>query len=83
MEREQTSQQKTELQKTIYNTMQEQAKLEAQYQDMIEQYRKPKTDTIWSYILVIILTIIIIKRMDYLKTKRKTSDKWNNYSQNT
>lgn len=83
MEREQTPQQKTELQKTIYNTMQEQAKLEAQYQDMIEQYRKPKTDTIWSYILVIILTIIIVKRMDYLKTKRKTSDKWNNYSQNT
>lgn len=83
MEREQTPQQKTELQKTIYNTMQEQAKLEAQYQDMIEQYRKPKTETIWSYILVIILTIIIVKRMDYLKTKRKTSDKWNNYSQNT
>lgn len=83
MEWEQTPQQKTELQKTIYNTMQEQAKLEAQYQDMIEQYRKPKTDTIWSYILVIILTIIIVKRMDYLKTKRKTSDKWNNYSQNT
>lgn len=83
MEREQTPQQKTELQKTIYNTMQEQAKLEAQYQDMIEQYKKPKTDTIWSYILVIILTIIIVKRMDYLKTKRKTSDKWNNYSQNT
>lgn len=77
MEREQTPQQKTELQKTIYNTMQEQAKLEAQYQDMIEQYKKPKTDTIWSYILVIILTIIIVKRMDYLKTKRKTSDKWN------
>lgn len=75
MEREQTPQQKTELQKTIYNTMQEQAKLEAQYQDMIEQYRKPKTETIWSYILVIILTIIIVKRMDYLKTKRKTSDK--------
>lgn len=46
MEREQTPQQKTELQKTIYNTIQEQAKLEAQYQDMIEQYRKPKTDTI-------------------------------------
>ncbi len=77
MEREQTPQQKTELQKTIYNTIQEQAKLEAQYQDMIEQYRKPKTDTIWSHIFVIILTIIIVKRMDYLKTKRKTSDKQN------
>lgn len=75
MEREQTPEQQAKLQQTIYNTMQDQAKMEAQYQDMIEQYRKPKTDTIWSYILVIILTIIIVKRMDYLKTKRKTSDK--------
>lgn len=77
MEREQTPEQQAKLQQTIYNTMQHQAKMEAQYQDMVKQYRKPKTDTIWSYILVIILTIIIVKRMDYLKTKRKTSDKWN------
>jgi hypothetical protein len=46
MEREQTPEQQAKLQQTIYNTMQHQAKMEAQYQDMVEQYRKPKTDTI-------------------------------------
>lgn len=77
MDREQTPEQQAELQQAIYNTMQQQAQMEAQYQDMVEQYREPKTNTIWSYILVIILTIIIVKRMDHLKTKWKTSDKWN------
>lgn len=76
-ELEREMQRTPEKQEELNTIIQQQAKAEAEYLDMVEQYREPKTNTIWSYILVIILTIIIVKRMDHLKTKWKTSDKWN------
>lgn len=39
MDREQTPEQQAKLQQAIYNTMQQQAQMEAQYQDMVQSYR--------------------------------------------
>lgn len=58
--------------------IQQQAKAEAEYLDMVEWYRTKEqcTPNALSYIITIIITIIIVKFIDYIsKPKQRTSDK--------
>ena len=72
MEREQTPEQQAELQQAIYNTMQQQAQMEAQYQDMVQSYRIKSffDDNLWT-ILLAIAVFLFLKRTMNKKKKNK------------
>ena len=80
--RESTPEQQAEIQQMIENYMRSQAQLEAKYQAMVEQEKSnytsyPNCDfTPWwsenlkENIFIIIITIIVIKLLDYLKKNK-------------
>ena len=72
MEREQTPEQQAELLQAIYNTMQQQAQMEAQYQDMVQSYRIKSffDDNLWT-ILLAIAVFLFLKRTMNKKKKNK------------
>lgn len=74
MDREQTPEQQAELQQAIYNTMQQQAQMEAQYQDMVQSYRtKSFLDDNLGTILLAIAIFIFLKRT---MNKKKENKNW-------
>ena len=76
MDREQTPEQQAKLQQAIYNTMQQQAQMEAQYQDMVQSYRIKSffDDNLWT-ILLAIAVFIFRKRATNKKKENKNWEK--------
>lgn len=74
MEREQTPEQQAELQQAIYNTMQQQAKMEAQYKDMVQSYRIKSffDDNLWTILLAIAVFLFLKRTMN----KKKKKENW-------
>lgn len=81
MEREELQNELTDSQKEsqqkLKQVIQTQAKMEAEYLDMVEWYRHKSecNSNIWNYIFVAILTIIVVKTLD--KVNEKISNKSN------
>lgn len=74
MEREQTPEQQAKLQQAIYNTMQQQAKAEAEYLDMVQSYRIKSffDDNLWTILLAIAVFIFLKRTMN----KKKENKNW-------
>lgn len=77
MEREQTPEQQAELQQAIYNTMQQQAQMEAQYQDMVQSYRIKSffDDNLWTILLAIAVFLFLKRTMNKKKRKENWEEK--------
>ena len=77
MEREQTPEQQAELQQAIYNTMQQQAQMEAQYQDMVQSYRIKSffDDNLWTILLAIAVFLFLKRTMNKKKKKENWEEK--------
>ena len=74
MDREQTPEQQAELQQAIYNTMQQQAQMEAQYKDMVQSYRIKSffDDNLWTILLAIAVFLFLKRTMN----KKKENKIW-------
>lgn len=77
MEREQTPEQQAKLQQAIYNTMQQQAQMEAQYQDMVQSYRIKSffDDNLWTILLAIAVFLFLKRTMNKKKRKENWEEK--------
>lgn len=77
MDREQTPEQQAELQQAIYNTMQQQAQMEAQYQDMVQSYRIKSffDDNLWTILLAIAVFLFLKRTMNKKKRKENWEEK--------
>lgn len=77
MDREQTPEQQAELQQAIYNTMQQQAQMEAQYQDMVQSYRIKSffDNNLWTILLAIAVFLFLKRTMNKKKRKENWEEK--------
>ena len=77
MEREQTPEQQAKLQQAIYNTMQQQAQMEAQYKDMVQSYRIKSffDDNLWTILLAIAVFLFLKRTMNKKKKKENWEEK--------
>lgn len=77
MDREQTPEQQAKLQQAIYNTMQQQAQMEAQYQDMVQSYRIKSffDDNLWTILLAIAVFLFLKRTMNKKKRKENWEEK--------
>ena len=73
-EMQRTPEKQAELQQAIYNTMQQQAKMEAQYQDMVQSYRIKSffDDNLWTILLAIAVFLFLKRTMN----KKKRKENW-------